>query len=108
MCTGSAPKPKKVEEVEPQYLRNPWLDGLAIGKENSGRSSLRIDPAGSGGGKALYANTVKMHPTAGQPAAAQGLGIFNGGWGNHAMNYRGGGGGFATSKNPGLRLINKF
>lgn len=49
MC-GSAPKPKKVEEKEPQYMRNPWLDGLAIGGLTgirTGRNSLRVDLGGT-------------------------------------------------------------
>lgn len=36
-----APPPK---DKDPVYMRNPYLDGLGIGAENSGRNSLRIDP----------------------------------------------------------------
>lgn len=45
MCS-KPPKPKPVKEKEPQYLRNPWLDGLAIGGvqgARSGRNALRVD-----------------------------------------------------------------
>lgn len=43
MCTKT-PKPAPVEEKKPQYLRNPLLDGLAIGGgQAQGRNSLRID-----------------------------------------------------------------
>ena len=41
MCPKT-PKVKPVEEKKPQYLRNPFLDGLAIGS-NSGRNSLRVE-----------------------------------------------------------------
>lgn len=49
MC-GSAPKAKKIEEKPPQYMRNPWLDGLAIGGLSgirTGRNSLRVDLGGT-------------------------------------------------------------
>lgn len=41
MCPKT-PKPQKQETKKPQYLRNPFLDGLALGS-NAGRNSLRID-----------------------------------------------------------------
>lgn len=47
MCLKT-PKLKKVTEKPVQYLRNPYLDGLAIGA-NSGRNSLRIDRGGASG-----------------------------------------------------------
>lgn len=49
MC--SKPKaPKPIKEKEPQYMRNPWLDGLAIGGLGgirTGRNSLRVDLGGT-------------------------------------------------------------
>jgi hypothetical protein len=50
MC-GSPPKPKAVKEKPPQYLRNPWLDGLAlggVGAARAGRNALRVDLAAPG------------------------------------------------------------
>lgn len=41
MC-AKPPKPKKVKEKPVQYLRNPFLDGINIGRD-TGRASLRID-----------------------------------------------------------------
>lgn len=45
MCMKT-PKPKAVKEKPVQYLRNPWLDGLAIGA-GQGRNSLRVDRTGA-------------------------------------------------------------
>lgn len=45
MCMKT-PKPKKVEEKPVQYLRNPFLDGLAIG-QSGGRNALRTDVGAS-------------------------------------------------------------
>jgi len=42
MCAPKVPKPKTVAEKPVQYLRNPFLDDLSIGKD-AGRNSLRID-----------------------------------------------------------------
>lgn len=48
MCTTvKSPTPKPVEEKDPIYMRNPWLDGLGIGAESRGRNSLRIDLGGA-------------------------------------------------------------
>lgn len=53
MCTASAPKPDQsavdAAKKQPQYLRNPWLDGLSIqgAGENTGRNSLVINPGTS-------------------------------------------------------------
>jgi hypothetical protein len=42
MCS-KPPKPKKVEEKPVQFLRNPFLDGVNLDGQDSGRNSLRID-----------------------------------------------------------------
>lgn len=48
MCTTvKSPTPRPVEEKDPIYMRNPWLDGLGIGAEARGRNSLRIDLGGT-------------------------------------------------------------
>lgn len=50
MCTASSPKPDQsavdAAKKPPQYLRNPWLDGLSIqgSGEATGRNSLVIAP----------------------------------------------------------------
>lgn len=41
MCPKT-PKVKPTVEKKPQYLRNPFLDGLAFGS-NTGRNALRVD-----------------------------------------------------------------
>jgi hypothetical protein len=41
MCPKT-PKVKPVEEKTPQYMRNPFLDGLALGA-SKGRNSLRVE-----------------------------------------------------------------
>ena len=43
MCT-KRPRIQQPEQKDPQFLRNPYLDGLAIGA-GRGRNSLRIDRA---------------------------------------------------------------
>ena len=47
MCIGGpsvrTPTPQPVKEKDPVYMRNPYLDGLGIGAESTGRNSLRID-----------------------------------------------------------------
>jgi len=53
MCTASSPKPDQsavdAAKKPPQYLRNPWLDGLSIqgAGEATGRNSLVIAPGTS-------------------------------------------------------------
>lgn len=47
MCSVKAPKPPKDSTKPVQYVRNPYLDGLAI-QQATGRNSLRIDLTGSG------------------------------------------------------------
>lgn len=50
MCSVSTPKPDQAAvdaaNKKPQYLRNPWLDGLSIqgAGEATGRNSLVIAP----------------------------------------------------------------
>lgn len=63
MC-GSPPKPKPVKEKPPQYLRNPWLDGLAlggVGAARSGRNALRID-LGTPGAAPSYVGLPTTQP----------------------------------------------
>lgn len=61
MCPKS-PKVPETKETKPQYLRNPFLDGLAIGGGQSiGRNSLRVDP----GTSVLTAPTPKPIATPG-------------------------------------------
>lgn len=43
MCTSSTPKVQQPTQKNPIYMSNPYLDGLGIGAESSGRNSLRID-----------------------------------------------------------------
>jgi hypothetical protein len=71
MCM-STPKPKKVVEKPVAYLRNPLLDGLAIGGGTAqGRNSLRRDLGSSG---AAYVSPYdKPLPT--DPAAPSGTGL---------------------------------
>lgn len=65
MCM-STPKPKKVVEKPVAYLRNPLLDGLAIGGGTSqGRNSLRRDLGSSG---AAYVSPYDKAPPAPAPA----------------------------------------
>lgn len=63
MCMKT-PKPKKVEEKPVQWLRNPLLDGLAIGRgQTKGRTALRNDLGSAG---AAYVNPYVKTPA---PAA---------------------------------------
>ena len=65
MC--SAPKPKKVEEKKPQYLRNPYLDGLSIGGVGGireGRNALRVDLATPGAAPDYLGVPSKRQPAA--------------------------------------------
>lgn len=43
MCTSHTPKVEQPTQKDPVYMSNPYLDGLGIGAESSGRNSLRID-----------------------------------------------------------------
>jgi hypothetical protein len=52
MCTVKTPKvstpvAQAAEKKDPIYMRNAYLDGLGMGAESSGRSSLRINPGSS-------------------------------------------------------------
>jgi hypothetical protein len=49
MCTVKKPKEvKPTVEKDPQYLRNPWLDGMSMNRSTTiGRNSLRLDPGSS-------------------------------------------------------------
>lgn len=103
MC-GSPPKPKKVEEKPPQYLRNPWLDGLAlggVGASRSGRNALRVDlgtPAGSAPNYGLGTPAAPQAPAAPSGAFAPPAGYTIPAYTGLALRGAGGGGraGLAT------------
>lgn len=88
MCTTSAPKPDQsavdAAKKQPQYLRNPWLDGLSIqgAGENTGRNSLVINP----GTKAPAPGTTPIFTT---PNTNLGIGS-GGGFGRPTGNLFGG------------------
>jgi hypothetical protein len=68
MCsTVKSPTPKDPVKKDPIYLRNPYLDGLGINGEATGRNSLRID---MGTPASTRANTTPTTPA---------LPVFNGG-----------------------------
>lgn len=50
MCVVKSPKVKETKEKEPTIIRNPYLDGIDPSTKalRQGRSSLRIERAGSG------------------------------------------------------------
>jgi len=43
MSSSPKPQPAPKDDKKPIYMANPYLDGLGIGAESSGRNSLRID-----------------------------------------------------------------
>ena len=68
MCMKT-PKVNQPTDKPPQYLRNPFLDGLAIG-QGQGRNSLRIDrvqstPAANGEAGKLVQLPEPLPPTGG-------------------------------------------
>lgn len=72
MC--SKPKvPPPPKEKKPQYLRNPYLDDLAIGAERSGRNSLRIDR--TSGATGLPSAIGMLSPVIAQSAPSMSPGV---------------------------------
>jgi hypothetical protein len=89
MCTSHTPKVEQPTEKKPVYMSNPYLDGLGIGAEASGRNSLRIDI----GSPLPSRNPVAPPPVYVAPGGG-GLGIGgasfgggNGGMGIGTRNY---------------------
>lgn len=77
MCMKT-PKPKKVEEKPIQWLRNPLLDGLAIGGGTAkGRASMRRDLGVAGAAFVSPYDRSTNTPTAPEaaPTAGQGTGL---------------------------------
>ena len=76
MCTKT-PKPQKVEEKPIQWLRNPLLDGLAIGGGTAkGRASMRRD-LGVAGAAFVSPYDRSKNPTTPEaaPTAGRGTGL---------------------------------
>lgn len=69
MCSAPSPKVDQAavdaQNKKPQYLRNPWLDGLSIqgGGDTSGRNSLVINPGTTA--PPLSTNTKVVSPYVG-------------------------------------------
>lgn len=73
MCIVKTPKVDQsavdAQKKQPQYLRNPWLDGLSIqggGAAATGRNSLAIDP----GSTTPTVAPASFLPTFSNPTAA--------------------------------------
>lgn len=92
MCnTVKTPTPRPVEEKDPIYMRNPWLDGLGIGAEARGRNSLRIDLDGRVRGPRMSTPTPP--------------GVYGGGGGGGGRGFTGGGGGGSPGLTIGRNVI---
>ena len=76
MCTSHAPKVEQPEQKKPVYMSNPYLDGLGMGAESSGRNSLRIDMGSPVPTSASITNPIYSPPLGG---GYSGLGMALGG-----------------------------
>lgn len=107
MCTASSPKVDQsavdAQKQTPQYLRNPWLDGLSIQNNGmaAGRNSLVIQP-GTKAPPVTPTSTVNPVPAFAAPNTNLGLGSGGGFAGGRVV---GGGFGIGAGRNGvGVRM----
>jgi len=93
MCLVKSPKIRDTKEKKPQYLRNPYLDGVGPEADamRSGRNSLRITKGSDQTANKLYIPNTRaptLLPGINQSTPYAGIQIGGGSGGRFSFNKR--------------------